>query len=80
MRKKIEIYDNLLYLLVTNRSNFLIKIEEIYQENTGNMNKKLEIFGEIIDIAEKLKDDFDPIAYQASYELLYISGNKPYTF
>ena len=40
MKKKkiIEIYEQLLNLLVTNRNNFLIKIEEIYQENTGNMN------------------------------------------
>lgn len=56
MKKKIiEIYEQLLNLLVTNRNNYLIKIEEIYQENTGNMNKKLENFAEIIDIAEKLK-------------------------
>ena len=63
-KKIIEIYEQLLNLLVTNRNNFLIKIEEIYQENTGNMNKKLENFTEIIDIAEKLKEDFEAIAEQ----------------
>ena len=35
-----------------------MKIEEIYQQNKNNMNKKLEQFGEIINISEKLKEDF----------------------
>ena len=72
-KKIIEIYEQLLNLLVTNRNNFLIKIEEIYQENTGNMNKKLENFGEIIDIAEKLKEDFEAIADQAPYEFNHLT-------
>ena len=72
-KKIIEIYEQLLNLLVTNRNNFLIKIEEIYQENTGNMNKKLENFAEIIDIAEKLKEDFEAIAEQAPYEFNHLT-------
>ena len=72
-KKIIEIYEQLLNLLVTNRNNFLIKIEELYQENTGNMNKKLENFGEIIDIAEKLKEDFEAIADQAPYEFNHLT-------
>ena len=72
-KKIIEIYEQLLNLLVTNRNNFLIKIEEIYQENTGNMNKKLENFSEIIDIAEKLKEDFEAIADQAPYEFNHLT-------
>ena len=63
----------MLNLLVTNRNNFMIKIEEIYQENTGNMNKKLENFAEIIDIAEKLKEDFEVIAEQAPYEFNHLT-------
>ena len=72
-KKIIEIYEQLLNLLVTNRNNYLIKIEEIYQENTGNMNKKLENFAEIIDIAEKLKEDFEAIAEQAPYEFNHLT-------
>jgi len=72
-KKIIEIYEQLINLLVTNRNNFLIKIEEIYQENTGNMNKKLENFAEIIDIAEKLKEDFEAIAEQAPYEFNHLT-------
>ena len=72
-KKIIEIYEQLLNLLVTNRNNFLIKIEEIYQENSGNMNKKLENFDEIIDIAEKLKEDFEAIAEQAPYEFNHLT-------
>ena len=72
-KKIIEIHEQLLNLLVTNRNNFLIKIEEIYQENTGNMNKKLENFAEIIDIAEKLKEDFEAIADQAPYEFNHLT-------
>ena len=77
-KKIIEIYEQLLNLLVTNRNNYLIKIEEIYQENTGNMNKKLENFAEIIDIAEKLKEDFETIAERVPYEfnLLTQTFNK----
>lgn len=67
-KKIIEIYEQLLNVLVTNRNNFLIKIEEIYQENTNNMNKKLEKLSEIINIAEKLKEDFDTIYDTAPYE------------
>ena len=75
MKKKkiIEIYEQLLNLLVTNRNNFLIKIEELFQENTSNMNKKLENFAEIIDIAEKLKEDFEAIADQAPYEFNHLT-------
>ena len=72
-KKIIEIYEQLLNLLVTNRNNYLIKIEEIYQENTGNMNKKLENFDEIIDIAEKLKEDFEAIAERAPYEFNHLT-------
>ena len=67
-KKLIEIYEQLLNILVTNRNNYLIKIEEIYQENTNNMNKKLENFAEIINIAEKLKEDFSTIYNKAPYE------------
>ena len=67
-KKIIEIYEQLLNVLVTNRNNFLIKIEEIYQENTNNMNEKLEKLSEIINIAEKLKEDFDTIYDTAPYE------------
>ena len=72
-KKIIEIYEQLLNLLVTNRNNFLIKIEELFQENTSNMNKKLENFAEIIDIAEKLKEDFEAIADQAPYEFNHLT-------
>ena len=72
-KKIIEIYEQLINLLVTNRNNYLIKIEEIYQENTGNMNKKLENFAEIIDIAQKLKEDFEAIAEQAPYEFNHLT-------
>ena len=37
------------------------------------MNKKLENFGEIIDIAEKLKEDFEAIADQAPYEFNHLT-------
>ena len=67
-KKIIEIYEQLLNVLITNRNNFLIKIEEIYQENTNSMNKKLEKLSEIINIAEKLKEDFDTIYDTAPYE------------
>ena len=64
----IEIYEQILNTLVNNRNNYLIKIEEIYQENANNMNKKLEKFAEIIDIAGKLKEDFETINDKAPYE------------
>ena len=56
-----------------NRNNFLIKIEEIYQENSRNMNNKLDNFTEIIDIAEKLKEDFFSISEQAPYEFNHLT-------
>ena len=37
------------------------------------MNKKLENFAEIIDIAEKLKEDFEAIADQAPYEFNHLT-------
>ena len=37
------------------------------------MNKKLENFAEIIDIAEKLKEDFEAIAEQAPYEFNHLT-------
>ena len=64
----IEIYEQILNILVNNRNNYLIKIEEIYQENSINMNKKLEKYAEIIDIAGKLKEDFETINDKAPYE------------
>lgn len=72
-KKIIEIYEQLLNLLVNNRNNYLIKIEELYQENANNMNKKLENFAQIIDIAEKLKEDFAIIFEQAPYEFNHLT-------
>ena len=72
-KKIIEIYEQLLNLLVTNRNNYLIRIEELYQENASNMSKKLENFAEIIDIAEKLKEDFALIFEQAPYEFNHLT-------
>ena len=37
------------------------------------MNKKLENFAEIIDIAQKLKEDFEAIAEQAPYEFNHLT-------
>ena len=67
-KKIIEIYEQILNILINNRNNYLIKIEELYQENTRNMNKKLENFDEIIDLSEKLREDFEVIDIQAPYE------------
>jgi len=72
-KKIIEIYEQLLNLLVTNRNNYLLKIEELYQENENNMSKKLENFEQIIDIAEKLKEDFALIFEQAPYEFNHLT-------
>ena len=72
-KKIIEIYEQLLNLLVTNRNNYLLKIEELYQENENNMSKKLENFAQIIDIAEKLKEDFALIFEQAPYEFNHLT-------
>ena len=72
-KKIIEIYEQLLNLLVSNRNNYLIRIEELYQENASNMSKKLENFAEIIDIAEKLKEDFALIFEQAPYEFNHLT-------
>ena len=71
-KKIIEIYEQLLNLLITNRNNYLLKIEELYQENANNMSKKLENFAQIIDIAEKLKEDFALIFEQAPYEFNHL--------
>ena len=60
-------------LLITNRNNYLIKIEEIYQQNKNNMNKKLENFEEIIDISEKLKDDFYTLHDKAPNEFNFLA-------
>ena len=72
-KKLIEIYDQLINILVTNRNNYLIKIEEIFQENINNMNNKLNNFEEIIDIAIKLKEDFDTIYSKAPYEFNHLT-------
>ena len=72
-KKLIEIYDQLINILVTNRNNYIIKIEEIYQENIINMNRKLNKFEEIIDNAEKLKEDFDTIYNKAPYEFNHLT-------
>jgi len=72
-KKIIEIYEQLLNLLVTHRNNYLIKIEELYQENANNMNKKLENFSQIIDVAEKLKEDFAIIFENAPYEFNHLT-------
>ena len=72
-KKIIEIYDQLLNILASNRNNYLIKIEEIFQENNNNMNKKLESFSEIIEIAEKLKEDFAAIYDNAPYEFNHLT-------
>ena len=71
-KKIIEIYEELINLLITNRNNYLIKIEEIYQQNKSTMNKKLENFEEIIDISEKLKDDFYTLHNKAPNEFNFI--------
>ena len=68
----IEIYEQLLNSLITNRNNFLVRIEEIYQENIDKMNKKLVNFEEIINVAEKLKEDFGSIYEKAPYEFNYL--------
>ena len=67
-KKIIEIYEQLLNSLVANRNNFLVRIEGIYQENINSMNKKLDNFEEIINTAEKLKEDFRIIYDKAPYE------------
>ena len=72
-KKIIEIYEELMNLLITNRNNYLIKIEEIYQQNKNNMNKKLENFEEIIDISEKLKDDFYTLHDKAPNEFNFLA-------
>ena len=72
-KKLIEIYEQLLNVLITNRNNYLIKIEEIYRENTNNMNQKLESFSENINIAEKLKEDFSTICNKAPYEFNHLT-------
>ena len=72
-KKLSDIYEQLLNILITNRNNYLIKIEEIYQENAHNMNKQLEKFAEIIDIAGKLKEDFETIHNKAPYEFNHLT-------
>ena len=72
--KKIsEIYEELTNLLITNRNNYLIKIEEIYQQNKSKMNKKLENFEEIIEISEKLKEDFSRLHNVAPIEFNFLT-------
>ena len=71
-KKIIEIYEELTNLLITNRNNYLIKIEEIYQQNKSTMNKKLESFEEIIDISEKLQDDFSTLQNKAPNEFNFL--------
>ena len=39
-KKIIEIYEELSNLLITNRNNYLMRIEEIYQQNKNIMNMK----------------------------------------
>ena len=72
-KKIIEIYDELQNLLLTNRNNYLIKIEEIYQQNKINMNKTLEHFEEIMNISEKLKDDFSFVHNKAPNEFNFLT-------
>ena len=72
-KKIIEIYEQLLNILVSNRNNYLIKIEELYQENANNMNQKLENFDEIIEVAENLKEDFKNISSLAPYEFNHLT-------
>ena len=71
-KKIIEIYEELSNLLITNRNNYLIKIEEIYQQNKSTMNKKLESFEEIIEISEKLQDDFSTLLNKAPNEFNFL--------
>ena len=72
-KKIVEIYEELTNLLITNRNNYLIKIEEIYQQNKSIMNKKLENFEEIIDISEKLKEDFYTLHDKAPNEFNFLA-------
>ena len=72
-KKIIEIYEELTNLLITNRNNYLIKIEEIYQQNKSKMNKKLENFEEIIEISEKLKEDFSTLHNVAPNEFNFLA-------
>ena len=72
-KKIIEIYDELQNILLTNRNNYLIKIEEIYQQNKINMNKTLEHFEEIMNISEKLKDDFSFVHNKAPNEFNFLT-------
>ena len=69
----MEIYDELINLLVTNRNNHLMKIEEIYHQNKTIMNKKLEQFEEIINISEKLKEDFYTLHDKAPNEFNFLA-------
>ena len=71
-KKIIEIYEELTNLLITNRNNYLIKIEEIYQQNKSTMYKKLESFEEIIDISEKLQEDFSTLQNKAPNEFNFL--------
>ena len=72
-KKIIEIYEQILNILINNRNNYLIKIEELYQENANNMNQKLENFDEIIEVAENLKEDFKNISSLAPYEFNHLT-------
>ena len=71
-KKIIEIYEELTNLLITNRNNYLIKIEELYQLNKSTMDKKLENLEEIINISEKLKEDFSTLQSKAPNEFNFL--------
>ena len=72
-KKIIEIYEELTNLLITNRNNYLIKVEEIYQQNKSIMDKKLDNLEEIIDISEKLKEDFYTLHDKAPNEFNFLA-------
>ena len=72
-KKIIEIYEELSNLLITNRNNYLMRIEEIYQQNKNIMNKKLEQFKEIIEISEKLKEDFYTLHNKAPIDFNFLA-------
>ena len=72
-KKIMEIYEELSNLLITNRNNYLMRIEEIYQQNKNIMNKKLEQFKEIIEISEKLKEDFYTLHNKAPNDFNFLA-------
>ena len=54
-------------------NNYLMRIEEIYQQNKNIMNKKLEQFKEIIEISEKLKEDFYTLHNKAPNDFNFLA-------